>query len=60
MDAYKEKEKEKDKEKDKDKYGFLTNESTNQNRLITICNWECYQSNEVIVNKGINRRLTND
>lgn len=25
-------------------YGFLTNESTNKNRLITIVNWELYQS----------------
>ena len=26
------------------KYGFLANESTNKNRLITITNWELYQS----------------
>jgi len=28
-----------------EKYEFLTNESTKQNRLITICNWERYQPN---------------
>lgn len=26
-------------------YGFLTNESTNRNRLITIVNWHVYQQN---------------
>ena len=25
-------------------YGFLTNQSTKHNRLITLCNWERYQS----------------
>lgn len=29
-----------------EKNGFLTNESTNQNRLITIINWELYQGHE--------------
>lgn len=29
-----------------EKYGFLANESTNKNRLITIVNWEVYQSLE--------------
>lgn len=29
-----------------EKYSFLTNESTNSNRLITICNWEDYQDKE--------------
>lgn len=29
-----------------EKYGFLANKSTNKNRLITIVNWELYQSNE--------------
>lgn len=28
-----------------EKYGFLTSESTNQNRLITIVNWHVYQQN---------------
>lgn len=28
------------------KYGFLANESTNKNRLITITNWELYQSGD--------------
>lgn len=26
-----------------EKYGFLTNESAKTGRLITICNWDCYQ-----------------
>lgn len=30
-----------------EKYGFLTNESTNSNRLITICNWNEYQTSEI-------------
>lgn len=29
-----------------EKYGFLTNESTNKNRLITIVNWGVYQNDE--------------
>ena len=29
-----------------EKYGFLINKSTNKNRLITIVNWELYQSEE--------------
>lgn len=29
------------------KYSFLTNESTNSNRLITICNWNEYQTPEI-------------
>ena len=28
------------------RYGFLTDESTNQNRLITIVNWDVYQQND--------------
>lgn len=29
-----------------EKYGLITNESTNQNRLITIVNWDLYQTND--------------
>ena len=29
-----------------EKYGFLTDQSTNRNRLITIVNWELYQQND--------------
>ena len=29
-----------------ERYGFLTNESTRQNRLITIVNWDVYQQGE--------------
>lgn len=43
-----------------EKYNFLTNESSNQNRLITIVNWEIYQSNKVRSNKQINKQLTNN
>ena len=31
-----------------EKYGFLTSESTNQNRLITIVNWNVYQQNSTV------------
>lgn len=40
-----------------EKYGFLTNESTNKNRLITIINWEFYQSNEK--NQQTNQQVVN-
>lgn len=43
-----------------EKYEFLTNESTKQNRLITICNWDRYQSLEIEANKGGNSQLTNN
>ena len=36
-----------------EEYGFLTNESTNRNRLITICNWDKYQSIELETNKQL-------
>lgn len=44
-----------------ERYGFLTNESTNKNRLITIENWELYQSNEEnqqTNQHAINKQLT--
>ncbi|KNF09317.1 hypothetical protein CLPU_3c00950 [Gottschalkia purinilytica] len=44
-----------------EKYGFLTNESTNKNRLITIENWESYQckDEELTSNQqATNKRLT--
>lgn len=43
-----------------EKLGFLTNESTKQNRLITIVNWRKYQSVESKPNKDSNNQLTND
>lgn len=43
-----------------EKFGFLTNESTKQNRLITICNWGCYQQANEQDNKQPNNQLTND
>lgn len=43
-----------------EKWGFLTNESTKQGRIITICNWDTYQSDEGACNKQSNRQLTND
>lgn len=39
------------------KYGFLTNESTNKNRLITVVNWELYQGGEE--NQQTNQQATN-
>lgn len=41
-----------------EKYGFLTNESTNKNRLITIVNWEFYQCNEK--NQQTNQQIVNN
>ncbi|CCL84894.1 hypothetical protein KLK96_06580 [Clostridioides difficile] len=44
-----------------ERYGFLTNKSTNKNRLITIENWELYQSNEEnqqTNQHAINKQLT--
>ena len=43
-----------------EKLGFLTNESTKQNRLITIVNWGKYQSIEIKPNKDFNNQLTNN
>lgn len=43
-----------------EKYEFLTNESTMQNRLITICNWGKYQNTKSEINKDANNQLTND
>jgi len=43
-----------------EKLGFLTSESTNKNRLITIGRWEFYQSEEGRANKLINRQLTSN
>ena len=42
------------------KYDFLTNESTKQNRLITITNWDTYQENGCQPNKATNNQLTDD
>ena len=43
-----------------EKLDFLTNESTKQNRLITIVNWGKYQGIENEPNKAPNNQLTND
>jgi hypothetical protein len=43
-----------------EKYDFLTNESTKQNRLITITNWDTYQNKQDSPNKEANSQLTND
>lgn len=43
-----------------EKLEFLTNESTKQNRLITIENWREYQGMENEPNKGTNNQLTID
>jgi DNA replication protein DnaD len=40
------------------KLGFLTNVSTKTGRLITILNWEKYQGNDFVSNKGSNKALT--
>lgn len=43
-----------------EKYGFLTNESTNKNRLITINNWAFYQNNPNDTNRQSNKQLTSN
>lgn len=43
-----------------EKYGFLTNESTNKNRLITIVNWGIYQGEDDEPNKQTNKQLTSN
>ena len=43
-----------------EKYGFLTNESTNKNRLITLANWEFYQPPKSEPNKQTNKQLTSN
>ncbi|RXM57312.1 hypothetical protein [Clostridium tetani] len=40
------------------KYGFLTDESTNNGRLITIVNWELYQGIKNETNIQVNRQAT--
>lgn len=41
-----------------EKLGFLTDKSTNKNRLVTIVNWGVYQSTDNEVNSQNNRHLT--
>lgn len=48
-----------------ERFGFLTGKSTNKNRLITINNWEFYQTNEGVLTsnltesqQAINKQLT--
>lgn len=43
-----------------EKHGFLTNESTKKNRLITVINWGIYQGCADDANKETNRQLTNN
>lgn len=43
-----------------EKLGFLTNESTNKNRLITIVNWGFYQGSDDEPNKQANKQLTSN
>lgn len=44
-----------------EKYEFLTDESTNKNRLVTIVNWELYQSKDDELTDGLtgNQQATN-
>jgi hypothetical protein len=44
-----------------EKHGFLTNKSTNKNRLITVVNWQVYQGeeeNQQTNQQAINKQLT--
>ncbi|MDY0396807.1 hypothetical protein RWE15_24035 [Virgibacillus halophilus] len=43
-----------------ERYGFLTNKSTNRNRLVSIVNWEIYQSLDEEDNKPSGRQLTSN
>lgn len=43
-----------------EKWGFLTNVSTKTGRLITVVNWDRYQSQGEGANKDTNRQLTKD
>lgn len=43
-----------------EKHGFLTNESTKKNRLITVVNWGFYQGSATDSNKETNRQPTNN
>jgi hypothetical protein len=43
-----------------EKYDFLTSESTNKNRLITIVNWGLYQETKDETNKQTNKQLTSN
>lgn len=40
--------------------GFLTNKSTNKNRLITLVNWGKYQEDTVNINRQDNKQLTSN
>jgi hypothetical protein len=42
------------------KLGNLTIKSTNKFSIITIINWECYQSTEVEINQQTNKQLTSN
>ncbi|AJK28105.1 DnaD-like helicase loader [Bacillus phage Palmer] len=43
-----------------EKLGFLTNESTNKNRLITLVNWASFQHSKDEPNKQVNKQLTSN
>lgn len=42
------------------RWGFLTDQSTNKNRLITLVNWEVYQGEQEEANKASNKQLTSN
>lgn len=43
-----------------EKYGFLTNQSTNKNRLVTIVNYKKYQGEEYQGDKATDKQLTSN
>lgn len=43
-----------------EKYNFITNKSTNKNRLISIVNWSLYQGSIDDINKQTNKQLTSN
>lgn len=43
-----------------ERYDFLTSQTTNRNRLVTVVNWAVYQGKEEVVSKPTEQLLTND
>ena len=41
-----------------EKFGFLTNKSTNKNRMISIVNWDTYQGDDRVIDRQVDRQLT--
>ena len=42
-----------------ERYDFLTSQTTNKNRLVTVVNWDVYQGKEEVANNRTDKLLTN-